>query len=283
MGMIEQLVDGPARSAARAAPRSRSSELEGQLGDRSRPAALQRGAHPPRPVADRRVQAPLPERGRDPPGRDVEEIVRRLRGGRRGGALGAHRRAPLRRLASRTCARAQASRLPILQKDFIVDRYQLYEAAVEGADAVLLIVAALDTRTLAAAHERPEASTSTAWSRSTTRRSWSGRSRGRRRRDRDQQPQPRRLQRRRRDDLELITDVPAGATVVSESGISERATLEELEELGVDAVLIGEALMRADDPEAKVRELTADEEATREHLLPRAGRRRSLSGGLAAG
>ena len=66
---------------------------------------------------------------------------------------------------------------------------------------------------------------------------------------------------------ELITDVPAGKTVVSESGISDRATLEELEEMGVDAVLIGEALMRASDPEAKVRELTADEEATREHFL----------------
>jgi CheY-like chemotaxis protein len=44
--------------------------------------------------------------------------------------------------------------------------------------------------------------------------------------------------------------------------------VEELERVGVDAVLIGEALMRADDPAAKVRELTADEESTREHLLP---------------
>ena len=67
---------------------------------------------------------------------------------------------------------------------------------------------------------------------------------------------------------ELMADIPAGATVVAESGISERATLEELEEMGVDAALIGEALMRAEDPEAKVRELTADEESTREHLLP---------------
>jgi indole-3-glycerol phosphate synthase len=67
--------------------------------------------------------------------------------------------------------------------------------------------------------------------------------------------------------FELITDVPAGMTVVSESGISDRNTLEELERVGVDAVLIGEALMRADDPAAKVRELTADEESTREHFL----------------
>jgi indole-3-glycerol phosphate synthase len=68
--------------------------------------------------------------------------------------------------------------------------------------------------------------------------------------------------------FELITDVPAGKTVVSESGISERATLQELEEVGVDAVLIGEALMRADDPAVKVRELISDEDSTREHLLP---------------
>ena len=66
---------------------------------------------------------------------------------------------------------------------------------------------------------------------------------------------------------ELMPDVPAGKTVVAESGISERAELEELERVGVDAVLIGEALMRADDPAAKVRELTADEDSTREHFL----------------
>ena len=40
-----------------------------------------------------------------------------------------------------------------------------------------------------------------------------------------------------------MPDVPAGKTVVAESGISERAELEELERVGVDAVLIGAALM----------------------------------------
>jgi indole-3-glycerol phosphate synthase len=155
----------------------------------------------------------------------------------------------------------------VLQKDFIVDRYQLYEAAIGGADAALLIVAALGQDELARLYDEA--------------------------RGLDLDPLvevhnldelERALQidaevlginNRNLDDftvdvattLELITDVPAGKTVVSESGISDRATLEELERVGVDAVLIGEALLRADDPEAMVRELTADEEATREHFL----------------
>ena len=79
-----------------------------------------------------------------------------------------------------------------------------------------------------------------------------------------------------------MPDVPAGKTVVAESGISERAELEELERVGVDAVLIGGALMSAGDPEAKTRELTAPR---RGHprappALGRSRSRRSLSGTL---
>ena len=67
--------------------------------------------------------------------------------------------------------------------------------------------------------------------------------------------------------FELMPDVPAGKTVVAESGISGRAELEELDRVGVDAVLIGGALMTAADPEAKMRELTGSDEGTREHLV----------------
>jgi indole-3-glycerol phosphate synthase len=68
--------------------------------------------------------------------------------------------------------------------------------------------------------------------------------------------------------FELMPDVPAGKTVVAESGISSSHQLDELERIGVDAVLIGEALMRAEDPEAATRELARPEEGTREHQLP---------------
>jgi indole-3-glycerol phosphate synthase len=62
--------------------------------------------------------------------------------------------------------------------------------------------------------------------------------------------------------FDLLADVPAGKVVVSESGIQDRWQIEELEQVGVDAVLIGEVLMRAPDPEAAVRELTRSEEPT---------------------
>jgi indole-3-glycerol phosphate synthase len=166
-------------------------------------------------------------------------------------------------------ARAACS-LPILRKDFIVDPYQLYEAAVNGADAVLLIVAALGDDALASLYEEARMI------------------------DLDclvevhDEPQLERalainadvlgINNRNLDDLtvdlettsELITDVPAGKTVVSESGYDRPEQLLELERIGVDAVLIGEALMRSGDPEAAARELTMDEEAAREHYLDRA-------------
>jgi indole-3-glycerol phosphate synthase len=57
------------------------------------------------------------------------------------------------------------------------------------------------------------------------------------------------------------------ATVVAESGYNDPAQVEELERIGVDAVLIGESLMRSGDPEDAVSSLVSDEETTREHLV----------------
>ncbi len=173
------------------------------------------------------------------------------------------------RLDDLRAARA-ASSLPILRKDFVVDPYQLAEAAVNGADAVLLIVAALDDDDLSLLHEEAraldldclvevhdEAELERALAIGADVLGINNRNL------KDLSVDVRRTH-------ELITDVPAGKTVVSESGYSSAEQLDELEEIGVDAVLVGEALMRSPDPEAGVRELTGDDEATREHYLERA-------------
>lgn len=158
--------------------------------------------------------------------------------------------------------------LPILRKDFIVDRYQLYEAAVNGADAVLLIVRALDDDELRALYEEArgldldclvEVHEAAELERAL-----------------ELDADVIGINNRNLDEgtvdiattYELMIDVPAGKTVVAESGISTRAELEELERVGVDAVLIGSALMSAADPEAMARELAGADEGTREHHLP---------------
>ncbi len=155
--------------------------------------------------------------------------------------------------------------MPILRKDFLVDPYQLYEAAVNGADAVLLIVRALEGELLGSLYEEAraidldcliEVHDAEELERALE---IDPVAIGINNRDLDEQ----------RVDIattfELMPDVPAGITVVAESGISGRAELEELERVGVDAVLIGGALMAAPDPEAKVLELIGGDEGTREH------------------
>jgi indole-3-glycerol phosphate synthase len=164
-------------------------------------------------------------------------------------------------------ARAACS-LPILRKDFIVDPYQLYEAAVNGADAVLLIVRALEGRELHELYEEARGLDLDCLVEV---------------HDADELERALELDAdvigiNNRDldagtvdiatTYELMPDVPAGKTVVAESGLSSRVELEELDRVGVDAVLIGSALMVAEDVEAAVRRLTGSDEGTREHHLP---------------
>lgn len=151
-------------------------------------------------------------------------------------------------------ARAAVS-IPVLRKDFTVDPWQATEARALGADAILLIVAALDDHQLAEieaaaidcgmdvlieVHDAAEL-------------------------DRALKLQSRLIGVNNRDlrdfsvdfqrTYDLVGKAPAGCTFVAESGLTTRADLDAMAAEGVRCFLIGEALMRADDIEAATRAL----------------------------
>jgi len=145
--------------------------------------------------------------------------------------------------------------LPLLRKDFIVDPYQLLEAKAAGADAALLIVAALDREqlgdlmaaaselgmdTLVEVHDEDEVEAAVDAGAEVI---------GINNRDLHS------LEVDVRTTFRLLADVPAGTVVVAESGITDGVIVRELQDAGVDAILVGEALMRADDPARAVDEL----------------------------
>lgn len=158
-------------------------------------------------------------------------------------------------LADLDAARA-ATGLPILAKNFHLDPYQLYESAAHGADAILIVVAsvtpeqlttlldearALDLDALVEVHDEAELQQALAVDADVI---------GINNRD---------LATFEIDvetTFELLADVPTGKTVVAESGISNIEQIERLDDAGVDAVLIGQALMRAPDMEAACRAFT---------------------------
>ncbi len=138
--------------------------------------------------------------------------------------------------------------LPVLRKDFIVDPYQVYESRVMGADCILLIAAclddaqmkslealamSLDMAVLVEVHDRAEL-------------------------DRALKLKTPLLGINNRNlqtfevsldtTLTLLKDVPADRLLVTESGITTPADVARLREAGVNAFLVGEAFMRAEDP-----------------------------------
>jgi indole-3-glycerol phosphate synthase len=146
--------------------------------------------------------------------------------------------------------------VPVLCKDFIIDPIQVLAARAVGADAVLLIVGVLDDGALRAlqalatrlsmqvvveVHSEEEL-------------------------DRALRAEAAIIGINNRDLSTMKTDrqttarlrsrIPAGRVVISESGIESRADVDEVGRLGVDAVLVGESLLRAADLDAKVRELS---------------------------
>jgi indole-3-glycerol phosphate synthase len=145
-------------------------------------------------------------------------------------------------------ARIRASvAIPLLRKDFLIDEYQVVEARVAGADAVLLIAEILDDATMARLLERARELGMAALVEF-----------------HDPENLPRVLAAgadligvNNRDLHTFTTDlertlrvrdrVPDGVLLVSESGIHDRAQVEKLQAAGVDAILVGESLMRAPD------------------------------------
>ena len=148
-----------------------------------------------------------------------------------------------------------AAGLPVLRKDFVIDPYQVYEARVLGADCILLIVAALGDAqlndlaglavhlgmdVLVEVHDAADL-------------------------ERAAHLEPLLLGINNRDlrtfettldtTLALIEHIPAGRTVITESGIHTRADVARLRAAGVHGFLVGEAFMRAKRPGGKLQEL----------------------------
>ena len=145
--------------------------------------------------------------------------------------------------------------LPLLRKDFISDPYQVYESAAYGADALLLIVAILNqeqlTRLLLLSHSLGLTCLVEVHSEAEVSRALQVGARiiGINNRD------------LRTFDIDIKTTrrlralMPRQQIVVSESGIRSRQDVKKLKEWEINAVLIGEALVTADDVPAKMKEL----------------------------
>jgi indole-3-glycerol phosphate synthase len=148
-----------------------------------------------------------------------------------------------------------ASGLPVLCKDFVIEKYQVYEARAHGADAVLLIAAVLSRQRLEAllatsrslgmaalveVHNRTELAEAV-------------------------ECRPRVIGINNRDLADFSVDlkttlglrplIPSGVLVVSESGINTRDDVLTLQDAGVNAILVGEALVTSPSPAAKIAEL----------------------------
>ncbi len=156
----------------------------------------------------------------------------------------------------------EATALPLLRKDFILDPYQLLEARAYGASAVLLIAAILPRQGLAdllaqaeglgldaLVEVHDEAELEAALQAKAVIIGIN---------NRDLRTLEVDLETTRR----LAPLVPRDRTLVSESGYYRRSQLSGLAELGVDAVLVGEALVREKDPRQALRRLTGGERVT---------------------
>ena len=161
-----------------------------------------------------------------------------------------------------------SGRAPVLRKDFLFDPYQVYEARAAGADGILLIVAilnpallkelletaqSLSMQCLVEVHDENELETAVEAGAEII---------GINNRDLHTFTTDLAVTQR------LAPQVPPGRVLVSESGIFTRDDLDRLKGVGVNAVLVGEAIVTAPDVGAKVRELSGQREGGRPHPDP---------------
>ncbi|MDD9962869.1 MAG: indole-3-glycerol phosphate synthase TrpC [Gammaproteobacteria bacterium] len=155
-------------------------------------------------------------------------------------------------------AARQATALPVLRKDFMINEYQILESRALGADCVLLIVSALDAAQLEAlyqqaltlgldalieVHDAGELETAL---------KLNPRLVGINNRN------LKTFETRLETTLDLLGQIPDGVRVVTESGFHEPGQVRMMRERGVGAFLVGEAFMRADDPGAALSLLFGD-------------------------
>ena len=153
-----------------------------------------------------------------------------------------------------------AVQIPVLRKDFIFDEYQLYESAAAGADALLLIVAALDDETLARLRRMTEeelkmdALVEVHTEEELRRAKGSGATLiGVNNRDLHSFNVSLEVS------VSLAEHAPADALLVAESGLRSKDDLGRLHTFGYRGFLIGETLMRAEEPENALRELISEQ------------------------
>ena len=146
--------------------------------------------------------------------------------------------------------------LPVLRKDFVVEEYQVYESAAAGADAILLIVAALDNGLLSSLRQLAEeelgmdALVEVHTSEEMSRAAACGANLiGVNNRD------LRTFEVSLETSFSLAREAPREALLISESGLHSAADLQRLRDAGYRGFLIGETLMRAGDPEHALRSL----------------------------
>lgn len=145
--------------------------------------------------------------------------------------------------------------LPLLRKDFVIDELQVLEARAWGADAVLLIVAALDDRALAALLARVDAEGMEALVEVHDERELDRALAAGARIVGVNCRNLRTLESRPEVHARLAPRLPASITAVAESGVRTADDLRRLEELGYAAALVGEQLVAAPDPGTALAEL----------------------------